>query len=68
MDNLTKVEGYGQVKKDLSNSAVVNVDVNAFNSFKNRRLKEQEQESRINKLETKLANVESLLEKILDKL
>lgn len=69
MGNLTRVEGHPDVMKDVGGSnAVISTDVSAFRTFKNKKMKQKEQEARIQQLESKLANMEVLLEKILEKL
>lgn len=68
MDKFQRIDGHVGVVKDPNAGAILSNDVDSFRAFKRRRIKEQEQESRIKHLENKLDNVESLLEKILDKL
>ena len=68
MDKFQRIEGHVGVVKDPNAGAILSNDVDSFRAFKRRRIKEQEQESRLRSLEEKLDSVESLLGKRLEKL
>ena len=68
MDKFHKIEGHVGVVKDPNVGAILSTDSDALKSFKNKKKKQKEQDARIQQLESKLANMEVLLEKILEKL
>jgi hypothetical protein len=63
-----KVEGHADLIRDLESGAIINNDKTAYQSYielRNQKLKEK---SRIDKLESDVDEIKSLLHKLLDKL
>lgn len=66
--NYKKVEGHADLIRDLESGAIINNDKTAYQSYielRNQKLKEK---SRIDKLESDVDEIKSLLHKLLDKL
>lgn len=63
-----KVEGHADLIRDLESGAIINNDKTAYQSYielRNQKLKEK---SRIDRLESDVNEIKSLLHKLLDKL
>ena len=63
-----KVEGYSELVRDMETGAIINNDRTAYQNYiqlKQQKLKEQE---RLEKVESEITEIKSLLHKLLDKL
>lgn len=63
-----KVEGHPGLVRDLESNAVINNDKTAYQNYiqlRDQKLKEKE---RLDKLETEVGEIKSLLQKLVDKL
>jgi hypothetical protein len=64
--SLVKVKDYEHLRKDLNTGAVVNVDENAYKSFKNAKQKALEQARKIEQQERRINNIEKDVRDIKD--
>lgn len=63
-----KVEGYSDLVRDMETGAIINNDRTAYQNYiqlRQQKLKEQE---RLEKVESEITEIKSLLHKLLDKL
>ncbi len=63
-----KVEGYSELVRDMETGAIINNDRTAYQNYiqlRQQKLKEQE---RLEKVESEITEIKSLLHKLLDKL
>ena len=68
VDNkLIPVQDHEDLVKDTVSEAVLNSNVEAYNSFRNKKLKELEVNSRLNDLDTKMTSILEMLEALTNK-
>lgn len=62
-----KVKDHEDLVKDVSSEAILNSNVEAYNSFRNKKLKELEVNTRLNDLDTKMSSILEMLEALTNK-
>lgn len=68
LKRLTRVEGEPNLRKDAHSGAVVNVSADEFNKYSKRKQIIQQNNQRLDKLESELTEVKDLLRSVVDKL
>lgn len=61
------VKDHEDLVKDIMSEAVLNSNVEAYNSFRNKKLKELEVNTRLNDLDTKMSSILEMLEVLTNK-
>ena len=61
-DRYIKVKDHEDLVKDPSSEAILNSNVEAYNSFRNKKLKELETAKRLNELDSKMDSILVMLE------
>lgn len=63
-----KVEGHPGLIRDLESNAVINNDKSAYQNYIQMREQKLKEKERLDKLETEVGEIKSLLQKLVDKL
>ena len=63
-----KVEGHPGLIRDLETNAVINNDTSAYQNYIQLREQKLKEKQRLDKLETEVGEIKSLLQKLVDKL
>lgn len=63
-----KVEGHPGLVRDLESNAVINNDKTAYQNYIQLREQKLKEKQRLDKLETEVGEIKSLLQKLVDKL
>lgn len=67
MTEYKKVENDPKFIRDMSSQAILNTDIRAFKAYKKKKMLQEIQEERINKLEEGMDEIKTLLKQILEK-
>jgi len=63
-----KVEGYSELVRDMESGAIINNDRTAYQSYIQLREQKLKERERLEKVESEITEIKSLLHKLLDKL
>ncbi len=63
-----QVEGRNDLFRDMDSGAIINTDRSAFLNYREKRKQKLKEMERINKLESDVSDIKSLLHTIIDKL
>tara|TARA_B110000503_G_C7148046_1_gene413857 strand:- start:295 stop:501 length:207 start_codon:yes stop_codon:yes gene_type:complete len=67
MTEYIKIEGEQDLVKDKETGAILNTNINSLSAYKQKRKKDIDQKNRIDRMETDIGDIKSMLKELINK-
>ena len=67
MTEYIKIEGEQDLVKDKETGAILNTNINSLRAYKQKRKKDIDQKNRIDRMETDIGDIKSMLKELINK-